>query len=67
MLLNVLVRDFPETLAVLKQHGIETTQHGAESLEEALAHRPEGADTGSPGEVESALRRALEWRVSAGP
>lgn len=52
--LHVLVREYPETLAILLRHGIDPARRGAEPAS-SLAE-----------EVRWQLRSGLEWRVEKG-
>lgn len=56
--LHVLVRDFPEALAVLRRFGVDVRAQGAEPLAAA------GADAAA---LYNALRQATAWRDTAGP
>lgn len=51
---HVVVRDYPETLAVLRRHGADATEAGAEPLGVILDRGGEA--------LAAALAAALEWR-----
>ncbi len=49
--LQVLVREYPETLAILRRHGIDLARGGAEPVSDLPEH------------VRRELRTGLEWRA----
>ena len=54
--LHVVVRDYPEVLAVLRARGVEPSAAGGRSFARLLAEREDG-DT-----ILGAVLAALEWR-----
>ena len=54
--LHVVVRDYPEVLAVLRARGVEPSATGGRSLARLLAEREDGDA------LLSAVLTALEWR-----
>ncbi|HEX9109329.1 MAG TPA: hypothetical protein VF832_18935 [Longimicrobiales bacterium] len=57
--LHVVVRDFPETLAVFRRAGLDVSARGGESFSAAAGAE---ADT-----LHDALRLATAWRTTARP
>jgi hypothetical protein len=53
--LHAIVRDYPETLAVLRRLGIDAAAKGAETL---------GAVGSGGSELEAAIAAAMAWRGS---
>jgi hypothetical protein len=52
--LHVLVRDYPETLAVLRRHGVDIPAAGGGSVADAVTGRAE---------LKADLLAALAWRA----
>ncbi|HWV57869.1 MAG TPA: hypothetical protein VNZ57_10485 [Longimicrobiales bacterium] len=57
---HVVVRDFPETLAVFRREGVDVAALGGESVRAAAAGRE------SAGGLIESLMAALAWRAAPG-